>query len=173
MKNVEFKAELRDLATARKQCEVLGATFAGQLQQEDTYYRLADGRLKRRVTEGDSPEWIYYHRPDRAAPRMSNYIILTDEQARRRWGTQQLKPWLVVRKSRELWMIEHVRIHLDEVEHLGTFIEFEAVVSDEHDMPECGEDVAELRDIFGPVLGEPIAVSYSDLMAQVAEEQAM
>lgn len=171
MQNIEFKAELRDLATARKQCEVLGATFAGQLIQEDTYYRLADGRLKRRLTEGASPEWIYYHRINRAAPRMSNYIILTDDQARRRWGTQNLKPWLVVRKARELWMIEHVRIHLDEVEQLGCFVEFEAVVSSEHDVKECGEDVAELRDIFAPLLGETIGVSYSDMMAQEVEEQ--
>ena len=172
MQNIEFKAELRDPVAARKQCEVLGASFVGEFEQQDTYFRLADGRLKRRVAEGEPPEWIYYHRRDRAAPRLSNYIILTDDQARRRWGTQNLKPWVTVTKTRELWMVEHVRIHIDEVDALGCFIEFEAIVSDEHSTHDCAEDLAELREIFGPLLGEPIAVSYCDLVAQNVEEQA-
>jgi len=33
----------------------------------------------------------------------------------------------VVTKRREIWLLENVRIHLDEVEGLGTFLELEAV----------------------------------------------
>jgi hypothetical protein len=32
--------------------------------------------------------------------------------------------------------------------------------------------VARLREAFGPALGEPISVSYSDLMHQLAAEKA-
>ena len=98
---------------------------------------------------------------------MSNYSILTDDQARRRWGTKSLRQWLIVVKKRELWMVDNVRIHLDDVDQLGKFIEFEAIVSKNCDVKECHLAVNHLRELFGPVMGEPVAPSYCDLMAQV------
>ena len=180
MQNVEFKAELRDLAAARRQCELLGARLVGTLNQSDTYYKLPDGRLKRRETRstpGDpgglgSIEWIFYHRADRISPRLSVYSILTDGQARRRWGTYSLRQWLIVVKNRELWMLNNVRIHLDKVQELGTYLEFEAVVSPQFDVRRCHAEVSRLRELFAPVLGEPISASYSDLLAQAQADRA-
>lgn len=167
MHNIEFKAELRDPIAARYQCKVLGAQLIGKLHQTDSYFRLADGRLKRREASGEPIEWIYYHRKDDVRPRLCNYSILTDEQATRRWGTQSLRHWLNVAKTRELWMLENVRIHLDDVDQLGNFLEFEAIVSKERDVKECHMAIAHLRQVFGPTLGEPVSLSYSDLMAQI------
>lgn len=166
MQNIEFKAELRDPQAARRQCSLLGAQRIGSVRQADTYYRLADGRLKKREADGEHIEWIYYHRRDIVRPRMSDYAILTDAQARRRWGTRNLRRWVTVAKTRELWMLDNVRIHLDEVEQLGWFIEFEAVVSKGHSIQSCHQAVNRLREVFGPALGEPVGPSYSDLMAQ-------
>jgi adenylate cyclase class IV len=163
---IEFKAELRDPVIARRQCQVLGAVRIGVLQQTDTYYKMADGRLKQREAPGEPTEWIYYPRRDIVRPRMSSYTILSDAQARRRWGTQTLKSWVVVKKFRELWMLDNVRIHLDEVEGVGTFIEFEALVSKRYDVQACHARINELRQLFGPTLGEPVGPSYSDLVAQ-------
>lgn len=171
MQNIEFKAELRNLEAARAQCKALDAQCIGTLRQTDTYFKLPDGRLKKREAPGEPIEWIFYHRPDRARPRMCNYSILSDEQARRRWGAYSIKPWLIVRKTRELWMIRNVRIHLDEVDELGTFIEFEAMVSKEFDVKTCHDAIADLREHFQPILGEPVSVSYCDLMAQQHEEK--
>jgi len=165
MQNVEFKSELRDVELARHQCGLIGARFLGDLEQTDTYFRMPDGRLKRRETWGYPTTWIFYHRPDRASARLSNYTIFTDEQARSRWGVQSLREWLTVVKRRELWLIDNTRIHLDRVERLGRFIEFEAQVGAKYDVEECSTIVAHLRGQFGPVMGEPIAVSYCDLMA--------
>jgi adenylate cyclase class IV len=164
MQNIEFKAELRNMDAAAAQCGALGGHHLGTLTQTDTYYKLTDGRLKKRESADDPVCWIYYHRPDRVRPRMCNYTILSDEQARRRWGTQSLHEWLTVRKTRDLWMIDHVRVHLDRVDDLGTFIEFEAIVSDRFDVKACHEAIAELRETFAPILGEPLGVSYCDLM---------
>ena len=171
MQNIEFKAELRNLEAARRQCKLIGAERIGHLRQVDTYFRLADGRLKRREAPGEPVEWIFYHRPNRVSPKMSNFTILTDEQARRRWGTKSLKPWLVIQKSREIWMVDEVRIHVDEVTDLGAFIEFEAMVTRSLDVKACHEAIAELRSIFQPLMGEPISVSYSDLMQQGMAEK--
>jgi adenylate cyclase class IV len=170
MQNVELKAELRDPEAARQQCRLLGAKCIGVSRQTDVYYRLIDGRLKRRSAPGEPVEWIYYHRTDSVSPTLSNYTILSEQQARRRWGTHSLREWVTVVKSRELWMLDGVRIHLDEVDDLGTFIEFETLISPEFDAKACHTAAEELREIFHPLLGELIAVSYCDLMEQQEEE---
>ena len=50
-------------------------------------------------------------------------VIAIKEALARAWGVRG-----VVRKRRELFFFHNVRIHLDQVEGLGTFLEFEAVV---------------------------------------------
>ncbi|MHC5028720.1 MAG: class IV adenylate cyclase [Planctomycetota bacterium] len=166
---IDFKAELRDLEVARRQCSLSGFVRIGVLEQTDRYFRLPDGRLKQRSAPGEPIEWLFYHRPNRISPKMSTFTILSDEQARRRWGAHSLHHWLTVRKTRELWMQGAARIHLDTVVDLGNFIEFEALVSRAHDVRECHMMIAELRDCFGLVLGEPISVGYCDLVQQLED----
>ena len=168
MQNIEFKAELRDMALARAQAQALGARLISIVEQRDTYYKLPDGRLKKREAKGEPTEWIFYHRPDRAGPRMSHFTLYSDDQARLKWGTASLREWVTVRKRREIFMIENVRIHLDEVESLGCFIEFEALCSRKWNVKRCHEEIADLRSAFAPILGEAISGSYSDLVDRLA-----
>ncbi|MDZ4831050.1 MAG: class IV adenylate cyclase [Phycisphaerae bacterium] len=175
---MEFKAEVRDLAAARRQCALTGAVAHGSFRQVDTYVRVALGRLKRResrgVGGGAAPEWISYERPNSPASRVSRYTILSDAEARLRFGAGTLLPWKVVRKTRELWLLKNVRIHLDEVEEVGTFIEFEAVVSACHDLADCNRAVTHLREQFEPILGESVATSYEAMVDEltVTDQQA-
>jgi len=165
MQTIEFKAELRNIGAARQQCQLLGAQREGVIAQRDTSFRMTDGRLlKRESDSGKAIQWVYYHRPDRVSPRMCNYTILTDAQAKRRWGTRSLRPWLLVEKTRELWTFGEVRIHLDEVKELGSFLELDAMVSRRFNVKACHEAIARLRETFSPVLGEPISASYADLL---------
>ena len=166
MQNIEFKCELRDLAAARAHCRLLNAAFVATVRQIDTYFRVPDGRLKRREAPGEPVEWIFYERPDRITPKMSHFLIYSEAQARARWGYVSLTEWVRVVKTRELWYLDNVRIHLDQVEELGTFIEFEALVTRRHHVGRCHEQIGELRRAFQPVLGEVIAQSYSDLLDQ-------
>jgi predicted adenylyl cyclase CyaB len=73
----------------------------------------------------------------------------------------------VVRKQREVWMYENVRIHLDRVEQLGTFIEFEAVMGEGEDDDDEGASLARLERLSA-LLGvheeDQVAGSYSDLV---------
>lgn len=168
MQNIEFKAELRDIALGRAQAQAIGARLISIVDQTDVYYRLPDGRLKKRDVRGEPTEWIFYHRPDRPAPRMSHFTLYSDDQARLKWGTSNLKEWVTVRKRREIYVIENVRIHLDEVDELGTFIEFEAMTSRRWSVKKCHEEIADLRQAFGPIMGEAISGSYSDLIDRLA-----
>lgn len=177
MHNIEYKAELRDLPLARGICRVLGAGFIGVLDQIDTYFRIPSGRLKRREawTDGEQEpiEYIFYDRPNRARPRLSHFVIYTEKQAIERFGCEPLPVRVVVRKRRELYMRANVRIHLDEVEHLGRFLEFEALVAGDCTLTQCRGSVDELRAAFMPVLGEPIDCGYADLLEkEIESEQA-
>lgn len=168
MHNVEFKAELRDAQLARAISLRLGATPAITMRQVDTYFRIPSGRLKRReITNADGSsetEYIFYDRPDRASPRLSHYIIYDEPTARERFGTRSLPVELVVTKDRDVFLTGPLRIHVDQVEQLGAFIEFEAVVSRAYPVRKCHEIVSEMREAFRPAMGEPIAVGYSDLL---------
>lgn len=166
MHNVEYKAELRDRELARAVCRNLGATYIATLEQTDTYYRVPTGRLKRRECLGEPTEWIFYDRKDESRARLSCFTIYSESQARDRFGTQPLPQLVVVQKVRELYLFENVRLHLDDVRDLGRFIEFEALVSPGHPVASCHTVVERLRSAFGPLLGEPLSCSYSDLRLQ-------
>ena len=62
--NLELKCELRDLDRARELARALGAELIATLDQTDTYYPVADGRLKRRETRDQPSEWVFYRRDD-------------------------------------------------------------------------------------------------------------
>src|SRR5438874_2908432 len=137
MNNVELKAELRDLAVARAICRAASASFILAFDQTDTYFRIPYGRLKKRDTDGEASEYIFYERPNRAGPKLSQFTIYSEPQALERFGREPLPVWVKVRKHRELWMHANVRIHLDTVEGLGTFLELEALVSRDHSIAQC------------------------------------
>jgi adenylate cyclase class IV len=171
MQNVEFKAELRDLPLARTVCRTLKATLIATLEQTDTYYRVPNGRLKKRECVGEPTEFIYYDRQNGSLPKTSEFTIYSESQAQQRFGLKPLPTWIVVKKSRELWMLGGVRIHLDAVDGLGNFIEFEALVSPSQSIPKCHETLIDLREAFSHCLGEPIAGSYSDMLATEGEPE--
>jgi adenylate cyclase, class 2 len=172
MNNVELKAELRDLPLARAVCYAIKASPILTFEQKDTYFRVPHGRLKKRETEGEPCEFIYYERPNCAGARVSQFTIYSEERAMERFGREPLPVWVVVKKRRELFMHGNVRIHLDEVEWLGTFLELEALISKDHDIAQAHQAVADLRARFAPLMGELIDCSYSDLIAREQEEQA-
>lgn len=174
MKNIEFKAELRDPDLARAIATRIGATMAARLRQTDTYFSVASGRVKKRESvaldrAGPVPEpveFIVYTRADRIDLRPSEFSILTEDELRARYGATPLPVWLVVTKLRELWVWRSVRIHLDLVEDLGWFFEIESLVADPGDENHARLLAHQARATFHPALGEPVANSYSDLLAQ-------
>src|SRR5262245_27986622 len=137
MQNVEYKAELRDIGLARTICRAVGARRMATLDQTDTYFRVPDARLKKRETVGLETQYVFYQRRSGAGPKVSKYVLYTEPEALERFGTTPLPVWVIVKKKRELYALENVRIHLDTVERLGTFLEFEAVVSRRRDVAAC------------------------------------
>lgn len=168
MRNVEFKSELRDQTLAADILRRLGASFIARIEQRDTYFRVPDCRLKKRearVGEHAEPvEYIHYERPDEARARISRFSILSEPEAIARFGVHPLPIRAIVEKTRDLWMIEAVRIHLDDLHALGRFFEIEALVTPKQNVARGHARVAELRRALSPALGEPLSVSYCDLV---------
>jgi len=169
MLNVEFKCELRDADLARDVLLTLGARFAGELRQTDTYFRVGIGRVKRRETPGLQTQYVVYDRADIAAPKISRFELLTESQAVSRYGSAPLPVWLTVRKTRRLFLLDNIRIHLDAVDSLGDFLEFEALVTPDCGIEACHAAVNRLRDALAPSLGEPVSGGYSDMLARHSE----
>jgi homotetrameric cytidine deaminase len=164
--NVELKARDPDPGATRARCLALGATEAGVLVQRDTYFAGRDGRLKLREQDGERPVLIAYRRPDSADASESTYVLapVADPDALAEALDAALGATVVVAKRRQLLLWEGVRIHLDEVEGLGSFVEFEAVVPDAGDLDTARAKVARLRESLGIADEALVSVGYSDLL---------
>ena len=75
-RNLEVKARLADLDSAREAVTQLGARFTVIEEQRDTYFRVPLGRLKLREIDGSSATLIWYDRPDREDVRPSTYYLV-------------------------------------------------------------------------------------------------
>jgi adenylate cyclase class IV len=165
-RNIEIKARVSDLAAARARALACGARPFAVEEQTDRYYTLDGGRrVKLRSIRGGRAELIEYDRPEEAGVRGSEYRVtpVRDEAA----GiclVPRTPPLVVVRKRREILLWDNVRIHLDEVEELGTFLELEAVVDETHDDQICRAQIATLMSALALAAADLIAASYAELL---------
>ncbi|HVZ95114.1 MAG TPA: class IV adenylate cyclase, partial [Phycisphaerales bacterium] len=162
VQNVEYKSELRDPQLGKMILSRSGARFITFMKQRDTYYRIAEGRLKKRESSDEPTEFVFYHRADRVRPKLSHFQIYGEEEAAAKFGPQPLPVWMVIEKEREVWMHDGVHIHVDKVEGLGSFIELQALVTPWQHIGKCQESIAQLRAKLAPALGEAIATGYCD-----------
>ena len=79
-RNVEIKARVDSLAPIRDRVKALADEGPLVLEQEDTFFPTARGRLKLRRTAPDSGELVFYERTDAAGPKLSAYrLVRTDD----------------------------------------------------------------------------------------------
>ena len=170
-RNVELKATDPDPERSLTICLELGAEDRGRIAQRDTYFRVADGRLKLREETPGGAALIQYHRPDTAEARESRYRIapVEDGGALREALDAALGTLVVVDKERRLLLWEGVRIHLDRVAGLGSFLELEGVAPAGSDLEPERARVARLSEALGLDAGRILSDSYSDRLLASAE----
>ena len=141
--NIEIKARIQDPDRLRELVEELCDTPGEVLFQEDTFFHTPRGRLKLRVLAPDRGQLIYYERENASGPKPSNYNIspTSDPDSLKTVLSAGLGVRGVVRKRRLVYVVGNTRIHLDEVEGLGSFLELEVVLSP-GESPEAGKAVA-------------------------------
>jgi predicted adenylyl cyclase CyaB len=127
--NLEIKARCADLDAARVRAARLATEHVGVDHQVDTYFVTARGRLKLRESSLSGGQLVPYLRPDQEGPKRSDYRVIPveDPASLKALLAEILGVHRVVDKQREIFLFENVRIHLDRVKELGTFLELEAV----------------------------------------------
>lgn len=166
--NVEIKAKCTDASSIRNYLVSKAATFKGVDEQTDTYFVVANGRLKLR--EGNiENNLIYYERTNHAGPKNSHFNLIKVEDAKglKEVLTKSNGVKIVVKKRREIYYIGNVKFHLDEVTGLGSFAEIEAGnmiggLSQEALKEQCDFYMKE----FGIKKEDLIEVSYSDMILE-------
>jgi adenylate cyclase class 2 len=167
LRNIELKAVCRDLAAARVAAINLDPPVRndGVRRQIDTYFVVPNGRLKLRETDRGS-ELIWYDRPDQAVTRRSDYRLtpITHPAELKASLAAGLGVRGVVDKTREVLLWHNVRIHLDQVAGLGSFVEFEAVIGAGDEERVGHARIAALCTAMAITRSDHLETSYCDLL---------
>ncbi len=174
-RNIEIKAACDDLGRVRAAVQELSARQASIEEQCDTYFRTSHGRLKlrRRLldAEGDGAgnehfELIWYQRPDTTTAKGSDYCLIRviDGAELRQLLADGLGILAAVLKRRTVYFWRNVRIHVDEVERLGSFVELEAIVDESCDEASARAKIDHLCEALDIQPDQFVDVSYSDLL---------
>lgn len=166
--NVEMKARVLDQNKARALILQKNAKFQGTDHQIDTYFKVNNGRLKLR--EGNIENYlVYYEREDKPGIKESNVILFktSPDSTIKSILEKSLGVFVVVDKIREIYWIDNVKFHIDNVVGLGTFVEIEAIdyegkIGKEKLYEQCKNylDMLEIPE------EDLISCSYSDLLAE-------
>jgi adenylate cyclase, class 2 len=164
--NVEIKARCTDPERVRTYLKEKNAKFIGTDKQTDTYFNVSKGRLKLR--EGNiENNLIYYERNNEAGPKESSFqlVKVSDPKGLKEVFNKSIGIKVIVIKKREIYYIENVKFHIDEVPGLGSFVEIEAgnILA-----PKTREELQAQCDFYLKALGIPptdfVSLSYSDLL---------
>jgi adenylate cyclase class IV len=169
---IEIKARAGDLDAPRRLLQARGARFVGLDRQVDTYFRVPVGRLKLREGAIENA-LIHYRREDRSGPKHSQVSLYpsTPDSTLKGILGDALGVDVVVDKQREIYFLDNVKVHLDTVSGLGTFVEIEAIDGDgTRPLETLRAQCEELLRAFGIAEEDLLAVSYSDLLRRPATE---
>jgi predicted adenylyl cyclase CyaB len=164
--NIEIKARIRDFDEIRRRAEQLSDTPMEVIPQEDTFFNTPLGRLKLRVLSEDKGQLIYYTRPDQEGPKRSDYHISLTSDPENLKRVLELAYGIrgIVRKTRYLYLVDQTRVHLDDVEDLGQFMELEVVMREGQSDAE-GQLIAEgLMAALGVERSDLLEGAYMDLL---------
>jgi adenylate cyclase class IV len=182
MRNLEIKIQLTPERLKR-----LVAIIAADgipltvLDQVDTYFAVAQGRLKlREITpEAGEPtaELIGYQRPDQSGPRWSTYqrlaLPLDTALGLKQVLVDTVGQSAVVAKRRVVAIRGRSRIHLDQVDGLGVFLEIETVAGEGDDVASIDQEMRATLEWLGvdPVREVSHEGSYADLIQHLRNDE--
>ncbi|MBP2367072.1 class IV adenylate cyclase [Pseudonocardia parietis] len=171
---VEIKAHCPEPGATSARMLELGATHQGRDHQVDTYFAVPHGRLKLRQG-GIETNLIHYRRDDHAGPKESQVLLHSpsDAPSLRAALSAALDVRVVVDKQRDIFWAGNVKLHLDDVAGLGTFVEIEAIDRDgSHSRAELHDRCRQWLNDLGIEPSLLVTHSYSDLLLARNEMRA-
>ncbi|CCF96181.1 MULTISPECIES: class IV adenylate cyclase [Ralstonia solanacearum species complex] len=166
-RNVEIKARVRDVAALTARAAALAEAGPEHIEQDDTFFACAHGRLKLRQFSPERGQLIHYFRSDVAGPRLSDYHIVPTAapDALRETLAAALGATGRVVKTRRLYRAGQTRIHVDAVRGLGDFVELEVVLRDDQSEDDGTRIARALMSSLGIAEADLLDVAYVDLLA--------
>ncbi|RJP22895.1 MAG: CYTH domain-containing protein [Candidatus Abyssobacteria bacterium SURF_5] len=164
--NIEIKARVREHDAFRRIATRMATEPPQTLHQEDVFFRVRKGRLKLRIFSDGSGELIQYERPDLTGAKQSHYRIYRTSRPLelRKLLAEALDETVAVKKKREVYIAGQTRIHLDEVDKLGTFVELEVVLSPHQTVEEGQRLASDLMRKLGIKESDLVPCAYADLL---------
>jgi predicted adenylyl cyclase CyaB len=164
--NIEIKARVRDFAFLQARAETLSDAPVKVIPQEDTFFNVPKGRLKLRQLAPDHAQLVYYERPDQDGPKRSTYHIFETADPHNLKTALSLALGVrgIVRKTRFLYLVGQTRLHLDEVEGLGQFMELEVVLRPGQSDAEGQTIATDLMTRLGIHEDDLLKLAYMDLI---------
>lgn len=164
--NIEIKARARDFTAVKSRAEKLSDTPVEIIPQEDIFFNVSHGRLKLRILAPDNAQLIYYTRPDQEGPKRSDYHIAHTSDPDNLKRVLELAYGFrgVVKKTRYLYLVGQTRVHLDEVDGLGYFMELEVVMKEGQSDAEGQEIAEDLMASLGVERSDLLDGAYMDMI---------
>jgi len=129
-KNLELKVKVGNFEDILQNVVFLDAKKRDTLYQLDTYFLTGNKRLKMRNARDES-QLIYYLRSNMEESKLSRYYLFKFTNRQAMMVEKILRTFFnvkaVISKKRTLFIYKNTRIHLDEVDNLGNFLELETV----------------------------------------------
>ena len=164
--NIEIKARVENIEVLKVKIVNLYNIKAHEIFQTDTFFNVEKGRLKLRTFSNNTGELIFYERNNSAGPKRSDYFVYKTD------NPDELKKLLeislgirgIVRKKRLLYLVGNTRIHLDEVDNLGSFLELEVILNPKQTENEGKQIVKDFMQKLDIKKKDLIDLAYIDLL---------
>lgn len=162
-KNYEIKCPLNDFREIRQKLISMKNISRHTEKQIDIYYKVKNGRIKLRIINDTFGNLIYYSRDESKGKRISKYnISVTKDFIELDLILKtQFKVLISVIKKREIFVLNNIRFHIDNVKSLGKFLEIEIIYEKFSRAKEQLNGLIEMLDLNEKIF---IKKSYSDLL---------
>jgi predicted adenylyl cyclase CyaB len=167
-RNVEVKAYIESVSALIPRVAALATSGPTEIDQDDTFFRCENGRLKLRGFSDESGELIFYRRPDQQGPKESFYMVspTSSPSTLRQLLTLSYGQVGRVEKHRTVFLVGRTRVHLDRVRGLGEFLELEVVLQDGEEVETGIAEAHALMEKLGFRSSQLIEGAYVDLLAE-------
>jgi len=167
-RNIEIKARVWDLARLATKVATIADQRPTEILQDDTFFKCDSGRLKLRSFSNGTGELIFYRRANQQGPKESFYIRSPTSAPDNLRESLALACGAVgrVRKHRTLYLIGRTRVHLDQVEGLGKFLELEVVLGDGERADAGVREAQRLLEVLGVDGSQLVDRAYVDLLGR-------
>jgi adenylate cyclase class IV len=167
-RNIEIKARIAGVAALEPAVAAMADQGPVKILQDDTFFRCDGGRLKLRALGDATAELIFYRRGNQPGPKQSFYVRapVSAPDVLRELLSLAYGAVGRVRKQRTLYLVGRTRVHLDTVDGLGEFLEFEVVLTDDEEPQEGVREAQRLMSRLAIRPEDLVDGAYVDLLTR-------